>query len=138
MTFYLDGPGGRLESRVPSLAPTNRLKREVQSVLTKDFADADNAVGHGSFDGFAYVATEAYFRLAGGHAAGLNPMSVTRYGRTHWWLVDSDGRVIDLTLSPDETSDFPYELGRYRSFRYAPGLSRQTRTIVARVLANRG
>src|SRR4051794_30022270 len=91
------------------LAPPDLLKREVQSVLTHELADSRSRVGHGRYDGFAYVAAQAYFNLAGGYSAGLQPAQLRRNGRLHWWLVDFGERIIDLTLGPGETTDFPYE-----------------------------
>jgi len=121
------------------LAPADKLKREVQAVLTAELAQDQYRSGFGRFDGFAYVAAEAYFHLAGGYDAGLRPMQHKRRGKSHWWLVDSDGRVIDLTLGPRETSKFPYHRGRRRPFRYTPaGISRRAQTVVQRVLAARG
>jgi hypothetical protein len=114
----------------PALAPADKLKREVQAVLTEDL-DAGQ--------GFAYVAAEAYFHLAGGYDAGLHPMHLKHRGKSHWWLVDSEGRIIDLTLNGRETSRFPYERGRRRPFRYTPArLSRRAQAIVERVKAKRG
>jgi hypothetical protein len=120
--------GARSKNR--SLAPADKLKREIQAVLTDDL-DAGQ--------GFAYVAAEAYFQLAGGYEAGLHPMQLRRRGKSHWWLVDSSGRVIDLTLGPRESSSFPYHRGKRRPFRYTPaGISRRAQTIVERVKAARG
>jgi len=109
--------------------PADKLKREVQAVLTEDL-DAGQ--------GFAYVGAEAYFHLAGGQDAGLHPVHLKYRGRSHWWLVDAGGRVIDLTLGPRERSGFPYERGARRPFRHTPaGISRRAQTIVERVRATR-
>jgi hypothetical protein len=122
-----------------TLAPADKLKREVQAALTDELAQDQYRSGFGRFDGFAYVAAEAYFHLAGGYDAGLRPMQHKRRGRSHWWLVDSDGRVIDLALGPRENSKFPYHRGQRRPFRYTPaGISRRAQTVVQRVLAARG
>ena len=122
----------------PSLAPANKLKREIQAVLTDDLRSEEHRTGNGRYDGFAYPAAEAYFHFAGGYAAGLQAMQLKHRGRSHWWLLDSDGRVIDLTLAPRDTSSFPYQRGSKRRFRYtAAGLSRRARTIVETVLAAR-
>jgi hypothetical protein len=121
-----------------SLAPADKLKREIQAVLTDDLRSNEHRLGHGRYDGFAYPAAETYFHLAGGHEAGLHPMHLKYRGKSHWWLVDSEGRVIDLTLAPGDTSDFPYHRGRRRSFRYTPaGISRRAQTVVERVRAAR-
>jgi hypothetical protein len=88
--------------------------------------------------GFSYAAAEAYFHLAGGYDAGLHPVQLKYRGKSHWWLVDKDARVIDLTLAPRESSSFPYERGKRRPFRFTPaGLSRRAQTIVERVKAAR-
>ena len=129
--------GARSQNR--SLAPADKLKREIQAVLTDELRSTEHRTGHGRYDGFAYVAAEAYFHLAGGYEADLQPMQLKHRVKSHWWLVDSEGRVIDLTLAPRENSSFPYRRGRRRPFRYTPaGISRRARTIVERVRAARG
>ncbi len=120
------------------LAPADKLKREIQAVLTDELRSDEHRIGHGRYDGFAYVAAEAYFHLAGGYDAGLHPMHLKYRGKSHWWLIDPQGRVIDLTLAPRETSSFPYDRGKSRPFRYTPaGISRRALTIVERVRAAR-
>jgi hypothetical protein len=129
--------GARSQNR--SLAPADALKREIQAVLTEELRSDEHRLGHGRYDGFAYVASEAYLHLAGGDRAGLRPMHLKYRGKSHWWLLDSEDLVIDLTLAPREASDFPYHRGQRRPFRYTPaGLSARARTIVERVRANRG
>jgi hypothetical protein len=129
--------GARSPNR--SLAPADQLKREVQAVLSEELAQDQYRSGFGKFDGFAYVAAEAYFHLAGGWDAGLRPMQLKYRGKSHWWLLDADGRVIDLVLRPRETSKFPYHRGKCRPFRYTPaGISRRAQTVVERVRAKRG
>jgi hypothetical protein len=124
--------GARSENR--SLAPADKLKREIQQALTDELRSDTHRNGYGRYDGFAYVAAEAYFHLAGGYDAGLQPMHLKYRGKSHWWLVDSEGRVIDLTLAARETSDFPYHRGTRRPFRYTPaGPSRRAQTIIERV-----
>jgi len=122
-----------MSDRAP-LAPADKLKREIQAVLTDELRSDEHRIGHGRYAGFAYIAAEAYFHLAGGYDAGLQAMQLKHRGKSHWWLVDSEGRVIDLTLAPRETSDFPYNRGKRRPFRYTPaGLSRRVQTNVERV-----
>jgi hypothetical protein len=122
----------------PTLAPADKLKRDVQAALTDELRNDDHLNGFGKFDGFAYVAAEAYFHLAGGYNAGLHPAHLKYRGKSHWWLVDSDGRVIDLTLGPRESPSFPYQQGTRRPFRYTPaGISQRAQTIVEQVRAAR-
>ena len=121
-----------------SLAPTDELKREIQAVLTPDLRSNTHRLGHGRYDSFAYPAAEAYFHLAGGYAASLLPMHLKRDGTSHWWLLDPDDRIIDMTLGPRETSTFPYKLGKLRPFRHTPTrISRRAQTIMDRVRARR-
>ncbi len=129
---------GRSNSKAV-LAPADKLKKEVQSALTEELAQDRYRSGFGTYDGFAYIAAEAYFHLAGGHDAGLQPMQLKYRGKSHWWLLDAQGRVIDLTLGPRETSGFPYQRGARRPFRYTPSrISRRAQTVVERVRAARG
>ena len=63
-------------------------------------------------------------------------MQLKHRGKSHWWLLDPAGRVIDLTLGPRETSSFPYHRGKRRPFRYTPAghlAARAARPIVERV-----
>lgn len=123
----------------PKLAPADSLKREIQAVLIDELRSDEHRTGHGRYDGFAYPAAEAYFHLAGGYGAGLHPTHLKHRGKSHWWLTDADGGVIDLTLAPREKSDFLYHRGHRRPFRYTPaGISRRAQTIVERVTAARG
>jgi hypothetical protein len=132
------GSSAGVRSPNRSLAPADKLKREIQAVLTDELRSDEHRIGRGRYDGFAYVAAEAYLHLAGGHDGGLHPMHLKYRGKSHWWLVDSQGRVIDLTLGPRETSSFPYHRGRRRPFRYTPaGISRRAQTLVERVRAAR-
>ena len=132
------GPSAGARSPNRSLAPADKLKREIQTVLTDELRSDEHRIGRGRYDGFAYVAAEAYFQLAGGSDAGLHPMHLKFRGKSHWWLADSEERVIDLTLGPREASSFPYHRGRCRAFRHTPaGISRRAQTVVERVRAAR-
>ncbi|RQG93744.1 hypothetical protein [Natrarchaeobius oligotrophus] len=70
-----------------------------------------------------YVLSEAYFHARGGKDAGLE---VYRIGwadvyddadGAHWFLRDSDDRVIDLSLpSPADGHGIPWDRARHRAF----------------------
>jgi hypothetical protein len=115
----------RRPRRVSELAPRDSLVREIQRVLDliKPHWGPDNDTG---YDGYCGEAAEAYLHLAGGRQSGLRVM---RHGRpdggSHWWLEDSSGRVIDLTLSAQDhrwlkqnpRDSYRYDLGRGAMFR---------------------
>ena len=116
------------------LAPADKLKREIQRTFDPDSARPKYKSGFGRFDGLAYIGAEAYCHLAGGYDSGLRPMQLKYRGRSHWWLVDSQGRVVDMVLGSRETSKFPYDRGKRRPFRYTPaGISRAAQELVDRV-----
>jgi hypothetical protein len=62
------------------------------------------------FTGHCYVASEAFYHLAGSGAAGWKPVRLAHEGSTHWWLRDSRGQIVDLT-SEQFSSPVPYERG---------------------------
>lgn len=53
--------------------------------------------------GHCYVASEAFFHLAGGKAAGLTVCRFAHEGTTHWFLEDAAGGIIDLTADQFQT-----------------------------------
>jgi hypothetical protein len=121
------------------LAPADKLKREVQSVLTDELTAPRYKDGVGRFDGHSYVAAEAYWHLSGGKESGLQPMQLNRDGTSHWWLRDARGRVIDLSLGRGDKATFPYEDGVARGFRYTPkGMSNRAAVVIERVESARG
>lgn len=77
--------------------------------------------------GWCYVASEALYYLMGGKGAGLKPMQGKVGDISHWWLVDTDGNVIDLTA---DQFDFPwpYEQGVGRGFM--PNMKNDTRELI--------
>jgi hypothetical protein len=65
------------------------------------------------YTGMCYVASEAYYHLAGGRAAGLTPVWMPEpvaSDEKHWAIRRADGSILDLTseqygeLSPDYKS----------------------------------
>src|SRR4051794_41072682 len=97
-------------------APTSRLAKDVQGVLSKDLILPRYRGGDYEFDGHCYAASEAYLYLAG-EASGLQPMQLSDRGTSHWWLESEKGEIIDLTVGPDDgRSDWEYDDGRPRRF----------------------
>lgn len=120
------------------LAPADELKREIQAAFDPSEVKPAQRSGFGRYDGLAYIGAEAYFHISGGADSGLRSMQLRYRGKSHWWLVDQDGRVIDMVLGPREKSEFPYQRGRRRPFRYTPaGMSRAAAVLVERVSAAR-
>jgi hypothetical protein len=109
----------RLERRDP-------LALEIQAVLDKDLADGArlmlpryraDALKNNSLDGYCAVGAEAYFFLGGGREAGLQPMQLTRFEGSHWWILKQGTVVVDLTLRPrDLQTAYPYHRGTPRGF----------------------
>jgi hypothetical protein len=107
------------------LAPRDRLVREIQKVLKLVKPDALLEPGEAEYTGYCGVGAEVYLYFAGGRKANLKVMQHSYEGGSHWWLLDSKGRVIDLTLgyrdhlrlskNPDEL--YRYEEGKPAMFR---------------------
>ena len=50
--------------------------------------------------GHCYVASEAFYHLAGGKEAGLKPMQLSHEGKSHWFILDTKtSQVVDITAS---------------------------------------
>ena len=128
----------------PPLAPRNRLVREIQAVL-------DLIRPHGdvvpAYNGYCGAATEAYLHLAreSGEADGLRVMRRSSDHGSHWWLLDSAGRVIDLNLSSADRqrlkihprATYPYEEGKGGAFQANPGPSKRAAAIIELVKSRR-
>lgn len=84
--------------------------------------------GANPMTGHCYVASEAYFHLAGGREAGLKPMSIQHEGGPHWWIRTAAGMDIDLTAEQFSTP-VPYADGHGKGF-----LTRQPSKRAAEVM----
>lgn len=109
----------------PPLAPSDSLGREIQRVLDL-IKPVDVEEIEPKYEGYCGAASEAYLHLAGGRESGLRVMRHGRRdGSSHWWLEDSSGRVLDLTLGPADLrwrkahprDLYPYEKGRGAMFQ---------------------
>jgi hypothetical protein len=117
------------------------LIERIQAQLTPDLLDARWAALRGPgahrFAGYCYVAAEALYHLSGGPRSGLKIYRCTYAGeKTHWWLQDAGGAVIDPTADQFVGAP-PYHLGRRCGF-LSRSPSRRTRVLIARVLMAKG
>jgi len=71
--------------------------------------------------GYCYVASEAYFHLAGGKGSGLKPMQISHEGVSHWFLLNdrnltlAGSQIIDITAGQFKTP-VPYSDAKGRGF----------------------
>ncbi len=86
------------------------LVRLVQDCLTDDLLNPGYASGQ-----HCYLASETLYHLLGGKEAGLKPMNIKHEGAQHWFLIASDGTIIDATADQFETA-VPYTSARGRGF----------------------
>jgi hypothetical protein len=120
-------------SRTPDL---KSMCEVVVSQLTPDLLSAEWAAlrreGDHPLKGYCYVASEAIYHLAGGGRSGL---SVRRCslptGGTHWWLVDSNGQIVDPTAEQFATLP-PYSAGIGTAF-LSQQPSRRALRLIAKV-----
>lgn len=122
------------------------LAREIQEVLECIRPELQTEV-HPRYEGYAVSAAEAYLHLAGGRDANVRVMRHKNgTGRSHWWLEDEDGKVLDLTLGPadrriqrsDPSKAYPYDEGTPAMFRRGyERASRRARAIIELVEASR-
>jgi hypothetical protein len=132
----LAGPGTATRPAPPSLDMA-ALSRVIISHLTPDlltgvWVEVHRRAEH-PLTGYCYVAAEAMYHLAGGAASGLSVYRCSLPGGgTHWWLRDSDGRIVDPT--GEQFTQPPYGLG-VRTHFLSRQPSRRTATLIARVQA---
>ena len=111
------------------------LARAIRSVLSPDLLKPEyraGNVGNPSF-GHCYVASEAYYHLRGGKAAGFKSMHISHEGASHWWLKGPNGEIYDLTADQFKTV-VPYEKGDYVGFLTAQP-SKRAQVVIDRVRA---
>ena len=81
----------------------NDLMEDIKTVLTEDLLTnhwkkiirskkCHYTTGH------CYAASEALYHILGGKRYGYKPMyGKTEKGNSHWWIVDEDENIIDVT-----------------------------------------
>jgi hypothetical protein len=111
-------------------ADTGLVKR-IQNSLSDDLRHPKYRGNPNPHAGHCYVASEAYYHLAGGKDAGLKPMYVEHEGEPHWFVRDSGGKNIDLTSSQFKTP-VPYDKAVGKGF-LTNQPSARARTLMDRV-----
>ena len=91
-----------------------KLRNSIRRNLTDDLR-LSKYQGKNRLRGHCYVASEAFFHLAGGKRAGYKPMTVRHECVVHWYLLGPEGEVVDLTAEQFNTP-VPYHFGRGRGF----------------------
>lgn len=118
-------PAGRWPARHAGLA------RAVRAALSDELRDQRWRGSPNRYAGHCYVASEAFYHLAGGKAAGWIPVRLQHEGASHWWLRDRAGQLVDLTAEQFETP-VPYESGRGGGFLTGTP-SRRATIVIERV-----
>jgi hypothetical protein len=96
---------------------------------------ARHAEGCDAMTGHCFVATNAFWHATGGPAGKYQPKQVRVEGESHWFLVDDQGRIVDLTASQFSTP-IPYERGRHFVMRARRGGDAQPTERAQAVLAS--
>jgi len=116
-------------------AEHHELAEAVRAALSDELRNPPWRGDANRFAGHCYVASEAFFHLAGGKAAGWKPMNLRHEDSPHWWLLDAEGRIVDLTAEQFKTP-VPYAAGVGKGFLTREP-SRRAQVIIDRVKNNR-
>lgn len=118
------GQRRKQRNRLPVDAHDRALALAVQRALkVEDLTPAyreKHAAGCDAMTGHCFVATNAFWHATGGLAGKYTPRQVRVEGESHWFLVDDQGRVVDLTAS-QFSAPIPYAQGRRVGMRARPG-----------------
>jgi hypothetical protein len=108
-----------------------RLVELVRSCLSDDLLRPESRAipRRTSSAGHCYVASETIFHLTG---RTLRPVRIVHEQTPHWFLVDTDGNVVDATADQFATP-VPYGEGRRRPFR-TKRPSKRAQILIRRVL----
>lgn len=121
---HVAGQRRKQRNRLPIDAHDRALALAVQRALkVEDLTPAyrqQHAAGCDAMTGHCFVATNAFWHATGGLAGKYTPRQVRVEGESHWFLVDDQGRVVDLTASQFSTP-VPYAQGRRVGMRARPG-----------------
>lgn len=104
-------PSDAVTTYVCSDSSRRSLVESVRSCLSEDLRKKEYRNHPNPVAGHCYVASEALYHRLGGKSAGWTPQSIQHEGGPHWYLKNSDGRLIDPTADQFETP-VPYQLGK--------------------------
>lgn len=97
----------------------NSIINKIQSVLSDDLLN-DNwkkiikkEINHPTA-GHCYAASEALYHILGGKEKGFKPFVSKHKNKTHWWIEDKNGNILDPTA---EQFYFKNELPPYKNKR---------------------
>lgn len=121
----------RAQTRARRGGDLDDLGVKIRSVLTDDLLKPEYRDNPRPYAGHCYVASEVYYHLAGGKAAGYKAMGMEHEGSQHWWLENKDGQVVDLTAEQFKTP-VPYHKGKGRGF-LTKDPSKRAQTIIQRL-----
>lgn len=110
---------------------TDTLKDKITNALSDDLRKPAYQGNCNPLTGHCYVASEAYYHMAGGRDAGLKPMFIRHEGEPHWFIRDGEGQNIDLTAGQFKTP-VPYDQATGKGFLTA-GPSARAKTLMDRV-----
>ncbi len=119
------------------------LLEKIQNVLTDDLLAAKykEIKRNSNVEGHSYASTEALFYLLGGKGSGLKAQvaDFEKDGKklTHWWIKDSNGKILDPTVEQFYAMGKtpPYENAREEGFlTKAP--SKRALSIINRIMGN--
>jgi hypothetical protein len=112
----------------PDLA---RLVELVRAHLTDDLLRPESLAipRRTSSAGHCYVASETIYHLTG---RTLRPVRIVHESTPHWFLIDTNGNVVDATADQFATP-VPYDQGRRRPFRTRRP-SKRAQILIRRVL----
>lgn len=110
----LDDLGRRIHQAIRYLEPTGQFEK------------ASSGTSPASFNGFCARAADAYRWLVENEPAAAQladhgelklrglKRAGSAYGESHYWLVDAEGRILDLVVADGERPDpsYPYDKGK--------------------------
>ena len=109
------------------------LAEAVRAALTDELRGEAWRGSDNRFGGYCDVASEAFYYLAGGKSSGWKPIHVAHEAATHWWLIDRQGRILDLTREQFR-DPFPYAKGQGGGFLTREP-SKRAQVVIERVKA---